>query len=49
MELMLEGNEMKINTVEVCNLEDGGKSLIIKETASTDYGDMTITIVYDLQ
>jgi hypothetical protein len=49
MELSFEENNMKINTVEVFNLQDGGKALIIKETASSDYGDMTVTIVYDLQ
>jgi hypothetical protein len=49
MELSFEGNEMKINTVEEFNIGDGGKTLIIKETASTDYGDMVVTIVYDLQ
>src|SRR4030042_3245303 len=44
-----EGTEMKINTVEVYSLEDGGKSMVIKETASTEYGDMVVSFVYDLQ
>lgn len=49
VELAFEGNEMKINTIEVFTLEDGGKTLVIKETASSDYGDIIVTIVYDLQ
>jgi hypothetical protein len=49
LELMFEGNEMKINTVEVYSLEDGGKSMVIKETASTEYGDTVVSFIYDLQ
>src|SRR4030043_487920 len=36
-------------TVEVYSLEDGGKSMVIKETASTEYGDMVVSFIYDLQ
>jgi hypothetical protein len=40
---------MKILTVENFTLEDGGKSVVIKATASTDYGDIAVSFVYDLQ
>lgn len=49
LDLSFEGNEMKILTVENFTLEDGGKTMIIKSTASTDYGDMVVSLVYDLQ
>ena len=49
LDLMFEGNEMKINTVEVYSLEDGGKSMVIKETATTEYGDTVVSFIYDLQ
>ena len=49
LDLAFEGNEMKILTVENYTLEDGGKSMLIKATASTDYGDMVVSFVYDLQ
>jgi hypothetical protein len=49
LDLSFEGNEMKILTVENFTLEDGGKSILIKATASTDYGDMVVSFVYDLQ
>jgi hypothetical protein len=47
--LSYEGNEMNIKSIEIMNLQDGGKSMVIQSTSSTDYGDMAITIVYDLQ
>jgi hypothetical protein len=49
LDLSFEGNSMKILTVENFTLEDGGKSMVIKATASTDYGDMVVSFVYDLQ
>ena len=49
LNLSFEGNEMNIKSVEIMSLQDGGKSMVIKSTSSTDYGDMVITIVYDLQ
>lgn len=49
MDLSFEGNEMNIKSVEILSLQDEGKSMVIKSTSSTDYGDMSITIVYDLQ
>lgn len=42
-----EGNEMKMKTIEIISLEDGGKSLIIKSTTSTEYGDMAVSFIYD--
>jgi len=49
LELVFEGQEMKINTVEVYSLEDGGKSMVIKTTSSTEYGDMVFSFVYDIE
>jgi hypothetical protein len=49
LDLSFEGNSMKILTIENYTLEDGGKSVVIKETASTDYGDTVVSLVYDLQ
>jgi hypothetical protein len=49
MNVNFEGNEMNIKSVEIISLQDGGKSMVIKSTSSTDYGDLAITIVYDLQ
>ena len=49
LDLSFEGQSMKILTVENITLGEGGKSLIIKSTASTDYGDTAVSFVYDLQ
>jgi hypothetical protein len=49
LDLFFEGQEMKILTVENFTLEEGGKIMVIKATASTDYGDMTVKFVYDLE
>lgn len=47
LELEFEGQEMKIDSIEILSLQDDGNTLVIKGTYITDYGDMTITIVYD--
>jgi hypothetical protein len=49
LDLTFEGQNMKILTVETFNLEDGGKSLVIKATATTEYGDTAVSFVYDLE
>jgi hypothetical protein len=49
LDLNFEGQSMKIITVENFTLGEDRKSLVIKATASTDYGDMAVTFVYDLQ
>ena len=40
---------MKINTIEIYSLEDDRKTLVIKNTSITDYGDMIVKFVYDLE
>jgi hypothetical protein len=49
IELSFEGMEMTIMTVENLSLQEDGKVMVIKSTASTDYGDMEVSMVYDLQ
>jgi hypothetical protein len=49
LELSFEEMEMKILTVENFSLQEDGKVMVIKSTASTDYGDMAVSLVYDLQ
>jgi hypothetical protein len=49
LEVSFEGNTMKILTVENYSLQEDGKVMAIKATASTDYGDMAVNFVYDLQ
>jgi len=49
LEFEWEGQEMKINTIEIYSLEDDRKTLVIKNTSITDYGDMIVKFVYDLE
>ncbi len=49
LEVSFEGNSMKILTVENYSVQEDGKVMVIKETASTDYGDMVVSFIYDLQ
>jgi len=49
LDLNFEGNSMKILTVENYSLQEDGKVLVIKSTASTDYGDMAVSFAYDKQ
>jgi hypothetical protein len=49
LDVSFEGNSMKILTVENYSLQENGKVMVIKATASTDYGDMVVNFVYDLQ
>jgi hypothetical protein len=49
LDLSFEEQNMKILTVENYTLEDGGKSMVIKTTASSDYGIMSVSFVYDLK
>lgn len=47
LDLSFEGQSMKILTVENLSLEEDGKAMLIKATSSTDYGNMTVSFVYD--
>jgi hypothetical protein len=47
--LSFEGQEMQIGTVETYSLGEDGKSLVIDGTSSTDFGDMVVKFVYDLE
>lgn len=49
LELEFEGQEMIMDTIETLTLEDDGKALVITGTAMTDYGDMVVKFIYDLQ
>jgi hypothetical protein len=49
LELEFEGQEMIMDTIETFSLEDDGKTLAITGTAMTDYGDMVVKFIYDLQ
>ena len=49
LDIEVEGNQMKIDTIEIFGLQDDGKTLVIKGTAITDYGDMVVEFIYDLQ
>ncbi len=49
LELEFEGQEMIIDTIEILSLNDDGNTLVIKATAITDYGDMKVEFIYDLQ
>lgn len=49
LDLSFEGMEMKILTVENFSLQEDGKVMSIKSTATTDYGDMAVSFIYDLQ
>jgi hypothetical protein len=49
LELEFEGQEMIMDTIEAFTLEDDGKTLVITGTAMTDYGDMVVKFIYDLQ
>ena len=49
LELEFEGQEMIMDTIETFTLEEDGKTLAITGTAMTDYGDMVVKFIYDLQ
>jgi hypothetical protein len=49
LDVSFEGNSMKILTVENFALQESGAMMVIKATASTDYGDMAVSFVYDKQ
>jgi len=42
-----EGNELEVSLIEVLEFTDDGNSLSINQKASTDYGDLENTLVYD--
>ena len=49
MYLSFEGQDMEIGTVETMSLGEDGKTLVIDGTSSTDFGDMVVQFVYDLE
>jgi len=49
LDIEVEGQQMKIDTIEILSLQDDGNTLVIKGTAITDYGDMVVEFIYDLQ
>jgi hypothetical protein len=49
LDIEAEGQEMKIDTIEIFSLDDDGSTLVIKGTAITDYGDMVVEFIYDKQ
>ncbi|MCK4344430.1 MAG: hypothetical protein KAX05_04030 [Bacteroidales bacterium] len=42
-----EGNELEVSLIEVLEFTEDGYSLSINQKASTDYGDLENTLVYD--
>lgn len=42
-----EGNELEVSLIEVLEFTEDGNSLSINQKASTDYGDLENTLVYD--
>jgi len=42
-----EGNELEVKTIEILKFTEDGNSLSINQKASTDYGDLENTLVYD--
>ncbi|KPK86897.1 MAG: hypothetical protein AMS27_04090 [Bacteroides sp. SM23_62_1] len=49
LDIEAEGQQMTIDTIEILSLQDDGNTLVIKGTAMTDFGDMVVEFIYDLQ
>ena len=47
LDLVFDGQEMKIETIETFSLSEDGSSLVIDGVSMTDFGDMTVKFVYD--
>jgi hypothetical protein len=49
MNVQVQGQDMEIKSVEIYSLEKDAKSLVIKSTSSTPYGDFSVTFVFDME